>query len=66
MKKIGIILLGVSLSGCSVFINKKTQLLPKVYMLNSPTTLTKTSKDVKRGNITVTEDKVTVEAPKGE
>lgn len=69
MKMIGVILLGLTLSGCSVFGGKKTQLVPKAYMPDPPAILMKAPKDlhtIKKGNITVTTDKVIVESPKGE
>lgn len=66
MRTLVVILLAVSLSACSVFGGKKTRLVPQAYMPEPPKILMEPPKDlktIKKNNLEIAEEKVSVNGP---
>lgn len=66
MRTLVVILLAVSLSACSIFGGKKTRLVPQAYMPEPPKILMEPPKDlktIKKNNLEITEEKVSVNGP---
>ena len=66
MRTLVVILLAVSLSACSIFGGKKTRLVPQAYMPEPPKILMEPPKDlktIKKSNLEITEENVSVNGP---